>query len=212
MKLNAPISTAIAIGVGLVVLLGYFFNLEPLVRIRQILLNWAVILAAVALLVGVTNLLSVHWKKVAAGKTPAYYFSLVLIVSLILTIAVVGYFGPTAPASMWIFNYIQVPIESSLFAILTVTLVVAIVGLMRRRQNSFSIIFLATVLIVLLGTAPILGVGIPGLYGPLGLRSWIARIPAVAGSRGILLGVALGTIATGLRVLMGADRPYGGQS
>jgi hypothetical protein len=25
-----------------------------------------------------------------------------------------------------------------------------------------------------------------------------------------LLGVALGTIATGLRILMGADRPYGG--
>lgn len=212
MRLYAPISTATAIAVGLIILLGYFFNLEPLVRIRQILLNWAVILAAVALLVGVANLLSVHWKKVAAGRTPSYYNSLILIVSLIVTIAVVGYFGPTAPTSMWIFNYIQVPIESSLFAILTVILVAAAARLVRGRLNSFSIIFLATVLIVLLGTAPILGAGIPGLYGPLGLRTWIARIPAVAGSRGILLGVALGTIATGLRVLMGADRPYGEQS
>ncbi len=209
MRLKAPIYTAVAIAVGLIVLLGYFINLEPLVRIRQLLLGWAVILAAVALLVGVANLLSVHWKKVAAGRSSAYYHSLILIVALIATIAIVGYFGPTAPTSMWIFNYIQVPIESSLFAILTVTLVAAAARLLLRRLNWFSIIFLVTVLIVLLGTAPILGVGIPGLYGPLGLRTLIARIPAVAGSRGILLGVALGTIATGLRVLMGADRPYG---
>jgi len=32
----------------------------------------------------------------------------------------------------------------------------------------------------------------------------------MAGIRGILMGVALGSIATGLRILMGADRPYGG--
>jgi hypothetical protein len=32
----------------------------------------------------------------------------------------------------------------------------------------------------------------------------------MAGARGILLGVALGTVATGLRILIGADRPYGG--
>jgi hypothetical protein len=28
--------------------------------------------------------------------------------------------------------------------------------------------------------------------------------------RGILIGVALGALTTGLRVLFGADRPYGG--
>jgi len=53
-------------------------------------------------------------------------------------------------------------------------------------------------------------VELPGLYGPQSLPSLLAGIPAVAGARGILFGVALGTVATGLRVLMGADRPYGG--
>jgi hypothetical protein len=42
------------------------------------------------------------------------------------------------------------------------------------------------------------------------LRTWIVQVPSVGGARGILLGVALGTIATGLRILMGSDRPYGG--
>jgi len=55
---------------------------------------------------------------------------------------------------------------------------------------------------------------IPAVAARVGLiaeiRSWILGVPAVGGARGILLGVALGTIATGIRILMGADRPYGG--
>jgi DNA-binding beta-propeller fold protein YncE len=38
----------------------------------------------------------------------------------------------------------------------------------------------------------------------------IAQVLAGAGARGILLGMALGILTTGLRILFGADRPYGG--
>jgi hypothetical protein len=40
------------------------------------------------------------------------------------------------------------------------------------------------------------------------IKEWVLRVPTMAGARGILLGVALGIIATGLRILLGADRPY----
>jgi len=36
------------------------------------------------------------------------------------------------------------------------------------------------------------------------IKDWIISVPALAGVRGILLGIALGIIATGLRVLIGA--------
>jgi hypothetical protein len=42
------------------------------------------------------------------------------------------------------------------------------------------------------------------------VRPWITQVLALGGARGILIGVALGTLTTGLRVLFGADRPYGG--
>jgi len=42
------------------------------------------------------------------------------------------------------------------------------------------------------------------------MRPFIAQVMAGAGARGILLGMALGTLTTGLRILFGADRPYGG--
>jgi hypothetical protein len=40
------------------------------------------------------------------------------------------------------------------------------------------------------------------------IKDWVLEVPALAGARGILLGAALGTAATGLRVLLGIDRPY----
>ena len=205
--MRTPISTAVAILVGLMILLGYFVPLEPLLSFRVMLLQWTVILAAFALLVGVVNLFRVHWTKVKTGQ-PANFYSFVLIVALGLTLAVVGYYGPTSTPSVWIFSYIQVPVEASLMALLTIVLAYAGVRLLHRRLNALSIVFLLTVLVVLLGTAPLLFIGEAPVLNLI--RDLIVQIPAVAGARGLLLGIALGAIATGLRILMGADRPYGG--
>lgn len=204
--MRAPVSTAIAIAVGLIVLLGYFLPVDQITTLRVILLDWGVILAAVALLIGIGNLIYVHQQKVAQAQASSVY-SMVLLVALVLTLAVVGWFGPTHSNSMWIFNYIQVPIESSLLAILAVLLAYALARLLRRRTDPFSLVFVATTVIILISTAPLLGVEMPGLGD---LRAWITQVPAVAGARGILLGIALGIIATGIRILIGADRPYGG--
>ena len=205
--MKTPISTAIAVLVGLLILLGYFVPVEPLLTIRQVLLQWTVILAAFALLAGVVNLFKVHWAKVKTTDTGSVY-SLILIIMLGLTLVVVGYYGPTSAPAVWIFSYIQVPVEASLMALLTIVLVFAGVRLLRRRLNALTIVFLLTVLVVLLGTAPLLFIGQTAVLNLI--RDLIVQIPAVAGARGLLLGVALGAIATGLRILMGTDRPYGG--
>lgn len=205
-RLSSPISAAIAIITGLVVLLGYFINQDTLVNLRGTFFRWAVILAAVSLLVGLVNLASVHVRKISTGQ-PGGVYSAVLILALVLTILVAGYFGPTAPWSLWIFNNIQLPVETSLMALLAVILAYASARLLNRRLTVFSLVFTATVLIVLVGTAALPGLDLPILPE---VRAWIAQVPASGGARGILLGVALGTVATGLRVLIGADRPYGG--
>ena len=204
--MKAPVSTSVAIGVGLVVLLGYFFPRGSLLSLRATLLEWGVILASVALLVGITNLLAVHWRKLKAAQ-PSSIYSLVLILSIGVTMIVAGWFGPTHSYSLWIFNYIQVPLESSLMAILAVILVYTIVRLIRRRANLLSIVFVASALVAMLGTTSPFGFDLPALSE---FRVWVMQVPAMAGARGILIGVALGIVATGLRILTGAERPYGG--
>lgn len=203
--LTTSILVVITITTGLVILSGYFLDVPILVNLRGTFLNWAVILTAVALLVGIANLLSVHGRKIL-NHQPGSINSYFLIGAALFILIVVGFFGPTAPVSMWVFNFIQVPVESSIMALLAVTLTVGMIRMVNRRVNQFSLIFIVTVVILLGGAISFSGFKIPGL---IETRSWISQVPAVGGMRGILLGVALGILATGVRVLMGVDRPYG---
>ncbi|MFQ5616303.1 MAG: hypothetical protein ACE5GO_07570 [Anaerolineales bacterium] len=211
MRLKVPVvSTAVAVISGLVTLFFYFLPPSGGIDLRAMLLQWAVTLAAVALLIGVINLVSVHADKMSSGDANPVY-SGILLISLIISFSLVFVLGPGGEAASWMFNYIQVPIEASLMAVLAISLAYASARLLRRRPNVFSMIFIATALLVLLGTNPLVTGRFPVIGDMSGnFRDWIAQVPAMAGARGILLGVALGTIATGLRILMGADRPYSG--
>jgi hypothetical protein len=205
-KILRTTNAIIAVFSGLLVLLGYFFP-GVFGNIQSILIGWAIILAAFALLLGIFNLALVHWKKVGTEGSSGIY-SIVLLVSLFITIFVVSISGPTGSMSLWIFNTFQVPVEISLLAVLAVVLVFAGARLLNRRPKWYTVLFLVTVLVVLLGSAPLFFLG---EVAPLvAVRNWLAQVPAVAGARGLLLGVALGTVATGLRILLGVDRPYGG--
>ncbi len=210
-SINTVISTSIAIASGILVLAGFFISQQVngqaslLTNLRLTLLSWAIILAGFAVFIGIVNLFQVHVKKIQK-KQKGFFYSLVLLISLLVTILV----GLVKPGQMEIiFTTVQIPVEASLMALLAVTLTYASIRLLRRRFNLLSVVFLVTALLILLGTAPLPFVGdIPGLSD--WLRPFIAQVMAAAGARGILLGVALGTLTTGLRILFGADRPYGG--
>jgi len=207
----AIVSTAFAIASGVLVLLGYFFgqtadgHTSLLANIRQTLLNWAIILAGFAIFIGIVNLFQVHFKKIRA-KQKGLIYSLILVISLVVTFL----FGLVNPSQVYIiFTTVQLPVEASLMALLAVTLTYAGIRLLRHRFNLLSIVFLVAALLILFGTAPLPFLGnIPGLSDLV--RPFIAQVLAASGARGLLLGVALGTLTTGLRILFGADRPYGG--
>ncbi|MFN2225536.1 MAG: hypothetical protein ACK2UY_04505, partial [Anaerolineae bacterium] len=135
-------------------------------------------------------------------------FSFVLLVVMILVLVfglppVEGEpSGPSQPLVQWLFENVQVPIQASLSALLVFLLITAAYRLLSLR-NVESAVMLLVALLVLLGQAAV------GLFPPLvAVRDWIIAVPALAGIRGILLGVALGAILTGLRLLLGIERPY----
>ena len=207
MKLNlkAPVSTIVAISVGIIVLLGYFIPVFP--DLITSLLTTAMLMAGFALILGVINLTLVHIDKIRQGSNTALY-SFFLIISLLITFTATIILGPDGELPNWLFTYIQLPIETSLMAILTVSLAYAAVRLLTRRLNPFSIIFVISAMLILLGSGPIFGIQIPFISNTV--RPYLSQVLAGAGARGILLGVGLGTVATGLRILMGSDRPFGG--
>jgi hypothetical protein len=151
--------------------------------------------------------LAVHTNKVRSKEKGGIY-SLILIFSLLTTLILGLWLRPDHALMALIFNAIQVPVETSLMAMLVVTLTYASIRLLRRRNNVISVIFLVTALLILLGTAPVPFIGYVPILSDM-IRPFVAQVLAVAGARGILIGVALGSLTTGLRVLFGADRPYG---
>ena len=201
------VTAAFAIATGVIVLLGYFFP-DQLGPLRILLLDWAVVIAAMAVLVGIYNLAAVQMEKFRAAQKGGVY-GILLVISLLVTFGLGVVLGPTNQYMQLAMNAIVVPVEASLMAILTVTLIYATIRLLRRRVDVMSIVFLivAVIFLVLMMPTPfcpILGEGGTQLAVDfLGMFS-------VGGARGLVIGIALGTLLTGLRVLFGIDRPYGG--
>jgi hypothetical protein len=201
------VTAAFAIAAGVIVLLGYFFP-DQLGSLRILLLDWAVTFAAMAVLVGIYNLAAVQMEKFRAGQKGGVY-GILLVISLLVTFGLGVILGPQNQYMQLAMNAIVVPVEASLMAILAVTLIYATIRLLRRRVEVMSVLFLIVAVIFLIlmmptPFGPILGDGGTQLAVDfLGMLSG-------GGARGLLIGIALGTLLTGLRVLFGVDRPYGG--
>jgi hypothetical protein len=207
-KVGAHLIWAVVAGTaGLFVLLGYFIDLEIIVAMRLVLMRWAVLIAAWALILGIVNILYVHFIKVR-DMEPGWPYSILLMIALFVTIFF-GFISVDNEIMVVLFNYIHLPIETSLMALLAISLAVAGFRLVSQKRDWTSMVFAGTAFFVLLGTLqwPLISDEMYKNFS--GLRDWLVQVLASGGARGILLGVALGAIVTGLRVLLAVDRPYG---
>ena len=205
--MRAPAATAVAIATCSIVLLGYWLPLPLLQNARTTLLGWAVIVGSVAMLVGIANLVSFHWRKVTAKRKKGF-FSAILLLSFVVTLAAGLWLGPADPDYQKIVLAIQVPVETSLLAMMAITLAYASLRLLKRRKDMMSILFVfSAVVFLLVGSGILAGAEQNPVFQVL--IAGLNRLP-VAGARGILLGIALGSLTAGLRILLGTDRPYSG--
>lgn len=194
------VATAVAVGVGLIVLLAFFLRHPLLNPLGTAFAEWTVILAAFALLLGLVNLLTVHLGRVVRRNEPGAGYSLIILVTSAAVIAVGLLYGLPGGPMLWIFDNVYIPLQSSFLALLVFLLATAAFRAFRARSLETALMLLAA-LIVFLGQVP--------WFGALAdAREWVLSIPSTAGMRGILLGVALGATATALRLIVGLDRPY----
>ena len=198
------ITAFIAIATGILILGGYFF--PSFANVQTLLLNWAVILAGAAVFVGFANLILVHSDKIRRNEKGSIYSAL-LVISLVVTFLLGLVLRPDHIIMKAIMNGIIVPVEAALLGVLTVSLLYAAIRLLRRRVDVMTILFLITAAFLIFGSATLTFGDIPVIST---FARWVTQVLALGGARGILIGVALGTLTTGLRVLFAIDRPYGG--
>lgn len=208
-RLGAALTTAIAIGFGLLTLVGLLAggSLPVVGAITDFLLQMVVITTAVTVLIGVLNLFGVHLRRLGR-RDSGWAYSLLLVISTLLVIVLAVLeranvlTGQPAITTI-LFETVQVSIESALAGLVLFALVYGAYRVTRRRLTWPTVLFVVVLLLLLIGALPL-----PGLKPLASLRDWLLAVPVSAGARGILLGIALATVVTGVRVLIGQDRAY----
>lgn len=197
--LKRGIPVTIAVLVGLITLAAILLS-SPVV---DLLLNWAGFVAAAALILGILNLLSVHVRRTAGGNV----YSLVLVLSMLATfaLAITDAAGQTQGGVEAVFSVVQAPLEAALASLLAFFLLFAGVRMMRVRRSAVAVVFLVTALFFLVTQAP-LSQALSSTLLPI--REWLDAIVVVSGTRGLMLGIALGVIVLSVRLLIGLERPY----
>jgi hypothetical protein len=217
-RLGAAFTALIVIVVGFVTLLGLNANTgvpayDSLINVLRfpglanIFLQLVVITTAVTILIGIFNLLAVHTTRIGRLKG-GWFYSVVLVISaagvIILYILERANVLPGQPAiTTVLLETVQVSIESALAGLVLFALVYGAYRMMRRKVTWAGILFTLVLLILLVGALPL-----PGLGLITSVRDWLLAVPVSAGARGILLGIALATVVTGVRILIGQDRSY----
>ena len=208
--------------------------MPPLGFLQEKSQEWFLIVSAIALFIGGTNLLLYHLKKISDQEAGWGYSVITLAAFLITVVAGVCKLGvpaadefPTFPwsgryqeeggAFWWLYEYIMQPITSTMFALLAFYVASAAFRAFRAK-NMEAILLLATAFIVLLSQTeePLRALlsGVPPRKEQLILpiaSEWIRSVFNTAGQRAIIIGISVGVAATSLRVLLGRDRSYLGE-
>jgi hypothetical protein len=192
---------------GALVLIDYFTtgivdNFAP----AQLLSLWVSFIVGFALLVGLFNILRVHLRKIAR-REPDRIYSFVLLLStfLVIVAGVAGRFLPGLQrddVTNWIFQYIYQPLSTTFFSLLAFLMISAAVRVLRLGSVE-STLMLVGALIVLVGQ-----IALSPISDFAGISQWFQNYPVQGAIRGILIGAALGAIATSLRYLLGVDNQY----
>jgi len=189
--------------------LTLFGLLIPLPAINEVVLGWAAFLVAFALILGVLNLFVVHLNRFVKRRN---IYSLFLILSMVgvFIIAFLDARNESDELLTWYFTWIQAPLEAALASLLAFFLLFAGFQMMKRQRTVWSMLFLLTAVFVLAADVLLVTDWLPPRVNDLviQLEDIVRNVIVLAGMRGLLIGVALGTITLAVRMLIGMERPY----
>jgi hypothetical protein len=174
------------------------------------LLRWVTVVAAFALLVGVTNVVIQHLRRVIKQEAQ-WGYSIPLLIGVIIPplIALYGYLseGKTSVTSSALFQdmiqWVYTPLSVSLLALLTFFAITATIHAI-GSGNREAMVVIGVALVMLLAQLPLLAT-VPYLGATI---NWIQNYVALAGLRGLVFGASIGAIVASVRILLGLDRPY----
>ena len=195
--------------VGLFMVGEYFIPHWAYHAATQVVIEWGLILAAAAFLLGLFNLVQVNLPKVV-NREEDWGYKLVMLAALVGTL-LAGFWGGSSrldPGGVytWLYDYIFTPLNATMFALLAFYIASAAFRAFRARNLEATVLLLAAIL-VMIARVP-LGEMLPGGEYLTRFMNWLMDVPNSAARRAIFIGAALGAVATGLRIILGIERSH----
>ena len=218
MKRRIPLLLTAFVGITYVV--QFFVPHRPFSGLQDLLTDWVQIIAAFAIWLGALNLMKVSGDTVYR-REKGWPFAGMIILCFLVT-SVVGFFFSGGPRFQdpgtpfdWIYQNVYNPLSATMFAMLAFFVASNAYRAFRARNREATLLLLAGFL-VMLGRVPVGDVltgFLPEGYRLSNLADWIMNVPNKAGQRAIMIGIALGTVSTSLRLILGIEKSHlGGET
>jgi hypothetical protein len=203
--------------IGLFMILSFFVPHELVSVPADFLQACAIILVAFGYVLGGANALRVNFDSIYK-RQPGWAYKALLVAALLTTVTIGaldgarhnGAFLTQGTRSKWIYDQLYSPMAATMFSLLAFFIASAAFRAFRIRTVEAGLLAVAA-LLVMLGRVPVGNFATSWLPEPLQLgaiQDWIMNVPQNAAKRAILIGAALGVMATGLRVILGIERSY----
>ncbi|MGL4650406.1 MAG: hypothetical protein ACRC1H_13445 [Caldilineaceae bacterium] len=198
---RVPLRTVLALLVmsacGLLIVAERSGRVPQLAQPVTWLLEWSVLLGAVALLIGVLNVLWIHLRRIQRGQS-GWGGSLMLVVMMV-AVMVAGFASSAAergPLVEWTFDALIAPGAATLFALIAVFLLAMIFHQVRVGRPGGAWVMAGLLLMLAMQTPAARSLVSPEVEA---WSRWIVEAPVSATLRGALLGTGLALVIVGLR-------------
>ncbi len=187
------------------VLFAVYFSQHPVAgAINETVLRayWQIIFAF-TLLVGIVSFVRINLQAVERREERPY--RLVSLVGLFIMPALALIWGIKGDSPfMWVFEHVQVPMQSTVFALLAFFVASASLRGFHARSVPAAILLISA-LLALISRSDISVL----LFDQFpGMAEWVRSTPSMAARRAILIGIGLGALTTSLRVIVGIERTW----
>jgi len=203
---SGPLVLTFLVGTTLIAL--FFIPHHQAQAVNAKLLEWATVVYAFALILGSISLWNTHARKIRQ-KSDGWPYSIVTLVALVVVTALgVGQGVGEGTVVSRIYNMVNSPLASTMFALLAFFIASAAFRAFRAR-NVEATLLLVTAVLMMIGRVSLgefIWKGFPGF------TEWLLDVPNLAAKRAIAIGVGLGAVSIALKIILGIERGYLGRS